>query len=188
MGGLVMVSLRYSILLFCFLHYSNALAFYSKVDCIGSKESNRRIVYLHGWDSKNLSKQEKQNRKMWQRLAKKHNLRVALPRGNGECSSKKKQCWKIRNNKEVDESFSIMKNGANSCFGDKDFSIVGFSNGGYFASAIFERCLVKKAKFILAIGSASLSYLNLNPSNECGPFILQIGTKDITRKKDYYLL
>lgn len=158
---------------------------YMKTDCLGPKGAKTRIVYLHGWDDPNMGSHERLNRKMWERLAQKHQWRIALPRGDGRCSNGRRQCWRVRSVSQLESSWRRVEQGAKQCFGKAEgFGVLGFSNGGYMVGGVFQQCIAPKADWYIAVGSGGLSYLPAKPKDPaCGPLRIQIGQSDITRKR-----
>ncbi len=157
----------------------SAAADYTKTDCLGPVDAQRRFVFLHGWENPNHPDQEYRNE--LESLSKQHGWRVALPRGRGRCAEgNSRQCWAIKSVEELRQSWQIVQEGAEECFGKgKDWGIVGFSNGGYFAASLFSLCWEPRPLWIMGFGSAG-TRSNVSKPTGCGSFALVIGKNDPT--------
>lgn len=150
-----------------------------KTECIGSEKATHFLVYLHGFESpKALSGEEEGNRLVLERLAAKYSFRVAFPQGplcgNG------KRCWPAKTPKETEETFQAIKTAIEVCRPLKGpYSLLGFSNGGYFAFKLYKIHKDPFLRHILASGSSGLWDAGDKP-NSLSDFELMIGSKDIT--------
>ena len=125
---------------------------------------------------------------MFERIASKHNWRIALPRGDGRCSSGQRQCWRVRSKGDLKRSWSRVVEGAKTCFKDPSrFGVVGFSNGGFFTTAASAFCLEPKASYYISVGSAGLGYIPTRSYKNCGPLRFHVGKRDVTRKRSFDL-
>lgn len=157
---------------------------YLKTDCIGNPTALVRFVYLHGWDHPSIGSHEKRNRKMFERLSKKYNWRVALPRGNGRCNRGRKQCWKVAGASQIKQSWKRVLDGAKTCFPEKSsFGLVGFSNGGFFSTGAYGLCLEPRPLWTLSFGSAGLGFQHPSSFRSCGPLRLFVGSREGIRAR-----
>lgn len=150
-----------------------------KTECIGSDKATHFLVYLHGFESpKALSGEEEGNRRVLEKLAAKHSLRVAIPQG--PLCSNGKRCWPAKTPKETEETFKAIQAAAEACRPLKGpYSLLGFSNGGYFAFKLYKIHKDPFLRHILASGSSGLWDAGDKP-NSFSDFDLMIGSKDMT--------
>ncbi|RZA20211.1 MAG: hypothetical protein EOP10_18495 [Proteobacteria bacterium] len=169
-------------ILFTLILLYSSLGF-AKTECYGPKENAKAyVVYLHGFEDVNaLSGEEDGNREILQRLASDMNLRIALPLGP-VCPGKGKRCWPAKNEAEVLATFSLITAAKTSCFANKDYTLIGFSNGGYYAFKLYKAHKDGHLKKIIASGSSGLWNPAKEKVNPLSEFHLMIGDKDITRK------
>ncbi|MBC7659938.1 MAG: alpha/beta hydrolase [Chitinophagaceae bacterium] len=151
-------------------------------ECLGeSKGAKGRLVYLHGFEplKGGRSEAEEQNRQLLKRLAREFSLVIALPRGP-PCPNQK-LCWPSRDEDEVLDTFQGLEESILKCW-DKDstYSLVGFSNGGYYAFKIYKLHQDKRLIRIIASGSSGLWDSGKEKPNPLSRFQLTIGDRDIT--------
>ncbi|RZA25479.1 MAG: hypothetical protein EOP10_06725 [Proteobacteria bacterium] len=156
---------------------------FAKTECYGPKDKAKAyVVYLHGFeDVTALSGEEDGNRALLQRLASEMNLSIALPLGP-VCPSKGKRCWPAKNEAEVLATFALIAAARTTCFDNKDYTLVGFSNGGYYAFKLYKAHKDAHLKRIIASSSSGLWNPGKDKVNPLSEFHLMIGDKDITRK------
>jgi predicted esterase len=154
---------------------------YMNIDCIGPEKAGSFIVYAHGWDSPEIGSHERLNRQMLKDLGDKHNLRFALPRGDGRCSSGRKQCWINGSKAAIQKNWNRVATAAKKCFPKgSDFGLMGFSNGGNFVYGAYYFCPKPQAQWYMAFGAGGLSYIHGSKLPKCGPLLINIGNKDVT--------
>lgn len=152
-----------------------------KVECLGEASAKRYLVYLHGFEEVNTrSREEEQNREALTKLAKELDLRIALP--EGPLCPKNRYCWPAKDEAEVLATFALIQTAKTKCFADKDYSLVGFSNGGYYAFKLYKAHKDPLLKTILASSSSGLWDPGKDVVNSLSQFHLMIGDKDITRR------
>src|SRR5690606_4999960 len=144
--------------------------------CLGEAKAPHRAIYLHGMDSEKPSPQEQGNRETLARIAKAMNMVIAVQRGNHRC--KGQVCWRQDSMPEVVSTYKTLRSDAGACFDpDKGFGLIGFSNGGYFATKVAHFCLKPAPLWVAATGSAGSA-----PSGatleRCPRIVLQMGEKD----------
>jgi predicted esterase len=155
------------------------------IQCLGSPRAKHFVVYLHGLDAKELSHQEVANRKILEQIAKKLDLRIALPRAQDKCSNVICWGWALTNEK-AKESIPLIKASAKSCFASgTQFGLIGFSSGGYLATKLFRSCMLPsflpEVNWIVTSGSAMMNGpIEPLPENleKCGAITMLVGTKD----------
>ncbi len=152
-------------------------------DCLGSPDAKGHLIYLHGLTAADQDTQEEgENRKVLEQLAQNLSLRIALPRGS--LCPNGKLCWPARDKNEVLRTFEKLKEQAQKCWtGQSAYSVLGFSNGGYFAFKLYKIHQDPKLIHILATGSAGTWDSKVDRVNPASRFSLMIGRKDITLKK-----
>lgn len=148
--------------------------------CVGPSDSKVKIIYLHGIDDPSIGNQERRNRKLLQRLGDTERWRIAILRGNRRCISGKKVCWTSKGSGGVERTYKYILESANKCFDtQKKFSLIGFSNGGYYLASLFNKCLAPLPQFLIAMGSSASGTVK----GPCVPIALLIGKRDITLDK-----
>lgn len=161
---------------------SQAFADYTETECLGPGSAKLYFVYLHGWDNPGIGAHERLNRQEFARLAKERGWRIAVPRGRGRCSaSKSQQCWDIRSHSHIQASWRIVQDAAQQCFPKViDWGVVGFSNGGYFTSSIFNLCLKPTPSWLVSYGAGENAVTPTISNPQCTPFAHIVGTNDPT--------
>ena len=153
-----------------------------KVECLGPPLSEARgyLIYLHGFEElKSSSREEMLNRKALTEIAKELNIRMALP--EGPACPKNRRCWPAKNPAAVLETFSSITEARTACFKDKPYSLVGFSNGGYFAFKLYKAHQDPLLKTIIASSSSGLWNPAQDKPNPLSRFQLMIGSRDLMR-------
>jgi predicted esterase len=153
----------------------------SATECLGSAQGAKGyLVYLHGLEPLNAkSNEENENRAALERLAREFSLRIALPRAS-PCPSKK-LCWASKDNSEVLKTYISIKNQMKSCWsGNQPYTMLGFSNGGYYSFKLYKLNRDPFLKRIIASGSSGIWDPNKDKANKLTQFHLMIGDKDIT--------
>lgn len=150
-------------------------------ECLGEKTASRAMVYLHGLEAlAKQSSEEKQNRDILKKLARELDLRIALP--EGPVCPKNRRCWPAKDTGEITSTFAWITKAIGQCFVDKDYSLLGFSNGGYFAFKIYKTHTDIRLKKIIAAGSSGLWDPSIEKTNPLSEFHLIIGDKDLTSR------
>lgn len=152
-------------------------------ECLGSSTARNFAVYLHGLeDPQARSEEELENREILQRLAQELPLRVALPRG--PLCAMGKYCWPASDPNEVRKTFAALLTQVESCWsGTPELTLIGFSNGGYFAWKLYKAHQAPQLKRIVAVGSTGVWDSKQDRINDYASFHLMMGQKDITLKK-----
>jgi hypothetical protein len=128
----------------------------SSTECIGPLQPKAYAIYLHGLipPAQRLNEVD-DNREVLERLARDLSLRIALPRGS-LCPSGK-LCWPAADKNELLQTFRTLRDGAQTCWsGQAEYSLIGFSNGGYFALKLYKAHADPQLTHILASGSAGV--------------------------------
>lgn len=154
-------------------------------DCLGpSKGAKGYLVYLHGFEPLNApSGEETGNRASLERIAREMSLRIALPKGP-VCDGKK-YCWPAKDEEDLLKTFQIIQASMRSCWqeeGAKPYTLVGFSNGGYYAFKLYKIHKDPQLKRIIAAGSSGIWDSTKDKPNSLSQFFLMIGDKDMTLK------
>ncbi|MBX3193461.1 MAG: hypothetical protein KF819_41150 [Labilithrix sp.] len=155
--------------------------------CIGPAHATAYAVYLHGMDGVSPSGQEMQNRAILASMASKLSMRVALPRATARCPNQPSSiCWGWTfDEREVHEGATTIDAAARSCFGEKAFALIGFSNGGYLLTKMLRSCVLPstlpRVTQLVTSGSTMMKEpLEREPSSlaGCGKLTMLIGDKD----------
>lgn len=155
----------------------------SSTECMGPLRSKAHAIYLHGLTppSQRLNEVD-DNREVLERLAKDLSLRIALPRGS-VCSSGK-LCWPAADKDELLQTFKTLRDEAQTCWsGQTPYSLIGFSNGGYFALKLYKALDDPQLTYILASGSAGIWDPRIDKPHPTTRFALMIGQEDLTARK-----
>ena len=168
---------------FIILVQSFALGDYYKTDCIGPMTAKKSFVYLHGWDDPNMGSHEKENRRQFQKWAKKKGWRIALPRGKSRCSKGRRQCWNTRTKDSVLRAWNRIQEASLKCKLTADWGVVGFSNGGYLVSSLFTLCPANMPNWLMQFGAGENSRVGSIQKKDCTPFAIAIGKRDISFAK-----
>ncbi len=114
--------------------------------CLGSRTATRRIVYLHGLDSRAPSWQELDNRRV---LAAIPDAAIAIPRAPG-CGAGR--CWPD-DDERATALVTAIRGAAETCFADPStYGVLGFSRGG-FALARLADCNRIGAQWAIVAGA-----------------------------------
>jgi hypothetical protein len=136
--------------------------------CMGSPGASRRIVYLHGLDSRAPSWQELDIRRA---LAAIPDAAIAVPRAP-TCGPGR--CWPDADD-GTDETIAAVRDAARACFGDgESYGVVGFSRGG-FALARLDGCGAVGARW--AIVASAFGYTEELRLRDC-PVATVVGRGD----------
>lgn len=150
--------------------------------CVGKETANTAVVYLHGLDSLTPSLQEENNRRTLSQLADELGFRLAIARSGFSC--KDKLCWPQKTPEEHKDTYTLLTKALSTCLTKhtKSWGLLGFSNGGYFASKVAQYCYLDGPKWIIASGSAgSLIKDTQEKPAQCPKLTVMIGDQDITR-------
>lgn len=165
------------------------------INCIGDSEASVGAVYLHGMDGFQPGLLELQNQKILKSVAKKFNLRIALPRAQQLCPEEQEQiCWGWDfDETEVEKVRSTIEFSSRECGLPSKKILIGFSNGAYALNKMFRLCQTTNDQIIISQGANMLSEsIEKNPKNlsQCGKIIFVSGKNDIynyDRKAKYHL-
>lgn len=169
------------------LFFTASLAL-SATECIGPENAKKSIVYLHGMDTESPSSQELGNRAVLNELAKKLNIRFALPRAKEKCPPNPKQVcwtWAAKTSADLANVKATITSAASDCFSNKDYSVLGFSNGGVAVTAMLRLCEKVDFKYAVVIGAAG-GWFSTDPKNlkDCNPSLISLlGSKDTANQK-----
>lgn len=161
---------------------------FGSTECIGSPTANKFIVYLHGMDSVSPSKQELGNRAILKNLAEKLNIRFALPRATQKCPVNNQQIcwtWAAKTHEDISIVQMAIKSAAEDCFANRDYSVLGFSNGGVAVGALLRMCEKVSFKSAIIVGAAG-GWFSTDPKNleGCSPIIISLlGSEDQANQK-----
>ncbi len=140
-----------------FLISSIGSAAFCSTDCIGPETATKYIVYLHGMDTVLPSPQERGNRSILEELAKNLNIRFALPRATDKCPTNPQQIcwtWAAKTGADLAPVKNAVKTAASDCFAKKNYTVIGFSNGGVAVTALLRLCERVDFKSAIVIGAA----------------------------------
>lgn len=119
-----------------------------------------RAIYLHGLfppsgTGGNYINWEIQNRKYLQNLALRHHIRIAVPTSNTVIRSQSYGTVRTWSNKSLKQIESVASAACGGAKLDKPRAMIGFSNGGYKATAIAAQGCTARGNYsvIMAIGS-----------------------------------
>ncbi|MBX3200075.1 MAG: hypothetical protein KF894_18215 [Labilithrix sp.] len=127
------------------------------------------------------------NRSVLAALAQTRSLRVALPRATMECPTQAGSiCWGWSfDDREIEVATSIVRAAAETCFGDRPATVIGFSNGGYLLTNLLRTCSLKdklpRATHLITVGAGMMrGPLGSGPESlvGCGDLTMLVGDKD----------
>ena len=161
---------------------SNWTARLEATDCIGAKDAALTLIYLHGLETPgSQSEEEVSNRLVLQQLAKELPLRVVLPASTLSCGAK--LCWPGRDQEEVKQTYQQLLKASETCGPlPSRFSLLGFSNGGYFAFKLFRWESDPRLDAIVASGSAGQWDPKTDKLPPSRSFHLILGERELTLK------
>ncbi|MBC7714273.1 MAG: hypothetical protein H7177_13095 [Rhizobacter sp.] len=155
----------------------------ASVECIGPTNASKYIIYLHGIDREEFSPQEIKNREILKKLANNLSLKIALPRAKTKCPQDKDLLcwvWEAQYKKDLEPTFTSIKEASTECFPNKDYNVVGFSNGGAAVSAFLRLCENPGFKTAISIGAGG-GWFSSDPKKllNCMPnLIIMLGSND----------
>ncbi len=150
-------------------------------DCLGPAQASKGyLVYLHGLEPLAARTGEgAENRRLLERLAKEFSLRIALPRGM--ICAQQKVCWPAKDSREVMRTFGMIQTAMKGCWsGNQPYTILGFSNGGFFGFKLYKIHKDTRLKHIIAAGASGLWDPKVDKRNPLSQLQMMIGDKDIT--------
>ncbi len=154
----------------------------SAIDCIGSKDSKKVAVYLHGIDTEPPSTQEIQNRLILSSISKKLKMGFAVPRAKNKCPDNKSLCWgwNFNDSESVESAIITAKATKLKCFPKATSAgLIGFSNGGFVVNQIIKGCRKTEFSWFISIGAgSSWSENDKKDLSKCSSLILMAGKKD----------
>lgn len=172
-----MFSLNYLLVLLLALSpFKSAYAGTSLVSCVGPEDAEDGIVYLHGMDTPLPSNQEKRNRALLEVLAQHLSLRVAILRSSSRCPwAPHTLCWYW--GQDVSSSVQEIADAGQRCFREgARVSLLGFSNGAFFATALATQC--PPSPFASLIAFAGGGGKEGPPSRKCSAPRIVMGILD----------
>jgi hypothetical protein len=174
--------------LFVTLLLSNTAAAISlDMTCIGDPNAKTQAIFLHGFitETKGKGPQPDYSIQLTQ-VAKKGNLRIAMPVSKDPCrGDPKKKCWSGNDGKEIAAIWNDVVTASAACIDiKKPFGLIGHSNGGYMTGRIIMRCLKPQPKWAIAGGAAGdISHTVGVDTKDCAALTVFIGKKDLTNQK-----
>jgi hypothetical protein len=76
------------------------------------------------------------------KIAEELKIRIALPRALDKCSSRPGLCWVMDSKERVVKSLEEAKKQSKECLIQQNkIGVLGFSNGGFLVSKVFQYCL-----------------------------------------------
>ncbi len=153
------------------------------VECLGSPNATEKLVYLHGFEKPEAwSPEESSNREVLLELSKQRSMRIALPLSPFLCKNQQR-CWASKSEEETLATFATIQKAVTKCWADgenKSYSLLGFSNGGYFAFKIYKLHRDQRLKHIIGVGSSGTWDASQDRLSPISKFSLIIGRKEIT--------
>jgi len=147
-------------------------------NCFGKKDAKKHLVYLHGFDPKGFSNEEKLNRRILKELAETKGYLVALPRSAIICKKNQKYCWQYGGSEQTKQTFDKIDNQVGACGVDhRKATWIGFSQGGYMLNHLFLNCydwFQGSRKFVVA-GAASKVAAKGPALTKCGAIAILAG-------------
>lgn len=177
--------MHFLLLLFALFLSSTAICL---TECMGSTNAEKFIVYLHGMDTVSPSPQEVANRNVLRELVKDFNIRFALPRATEKCPNNSQQLcwtWAPKNLTDLAKVKAAINSAAIDCFPNRNYTALGFSNGGVAITALLRLCEQVDFKSAIVVG-ASGSWLSSDPKDlkNCYPKLVSLlGSEDKINQK-----
>jgi|GEM_PF-1580493 len=157
-----------------------------EVRCIGPESASHHAIFFHGiYESKGRTPEQTYG-DVLRRVAKRENIRIAMPVSGFECVGKKGSfCWGTEDATVVQNLFSEAQSMSAQCFGGAvPKGLIGFSNGGYFVGRLMLRCLTDKQNWLIAMGSGgSMDFRVRDDLSGCGKMHILIGRRDLSVRK-----
>jgi predicted esterase len=185
------MSINYFLLLaFCLNSFVCLASNVEVAVCEQRKDAKFSLVYLHGLDPQEPSLQEKQNREILQSLSLKHAANLLIPRSKILCKNKN-LCWLHANAVEHEKVYKEILDATGRCVKNPvPIVLLGFSNGGYFASKVATRCYNGIAAVIASgsAGNAQDARVDQKRAPSCPPIYLTMGRRDLsfTKAEKFY--
>lgn len=156
----------------------------SNTECLGPTSNPKGfVIYLHGLAPPNRKDNEiGENREVLERLAKDLSLRIAIPRA--AVCPKNQLCWPARDKNQVLATFKSFRERAQVCFkGKPKYSVIGFSNGGYFAFKLYKAHQDPLLTRIISSGGAGNWDDKKDKANPYSTLAFMMGNQDVTLKE-----
>jgi hypothetical protein len=153
--------------------------------CLAPAKARANLVYLHGLDDPDPSKEEQGYISDLKHLSTELQMGLYAERSKVTCPSKK-LCWRYRDPAELAATLQTVSAGAKTCFKDTPVPlfVLGYSNGGYFATRLVATCTPHPFAAIVASGSSGDLDPKIKDFASCGRLRLVIGKNDkLTRPK-----
>jgi predicted esterase len=155
-----------------------------KIECIGPEPENAKsyMVFLHGAGITGL---HNRNVRVLKQIAEKKKVRFAIPISQWQCTSEKykgQPCW-MRGPFEdhsYKPAFEVIEDAAEKCFRNRDYGLLGFSNGGHLVTTLKQHCVPNKFTKLIAVGMGVKGRPTDRPGlRGCSPQLnVLIGDKD----------
>ena len=175
--------------------------------CVGSANPKFHVIYLRGITPENRSEgarfwyasrvfvtggfhnarwtPEIEDETLLDKIGKELEVKFAIPYSNAYCKgSRTNYCWGTEDPESVALTYEMILRSSANCFSmDKEWGLLGFSNGGYHAGRVVTQGHTPQPKWAIAVGSAGTTE-NISPNSRIvgTPFYLAIGTEDVTRE------
>lgn len=127
-----------------------------KIECIGPEpeEAKSYMVFLHGAGITGI---HKRNINVLKDIAKKKRVRFAIPISQWQCNAenyKGRPCWLSGpiDDHSYKPAFRVIEDAAEKCFRNRDYGLLGFSNGGYLVTTLKQHCVPNKFTKLIAVG------------------------------------
>ena len=161
-----------------------------KTTCAGSLTANHGLIYLHGLQPLSQNSRADNNQLAVKKLAESASLRLAIIDSQITCRRFQDDsfCWPAKTRSEVQQLWRSTLEHARTCFNpsqQKNYLVIGFSNGGYFAAKTILEQSPHPPMAIWAFGIgevALLSQATTIPWLNKGSLLLSIGHADLERK------
>ena len=139
-------------------------------------------------DTASPSPQEIGNCSVIQDLAKNLNIRFALPRATDKCPTNSQQIcwtWAAKTSSDLVKVKTAIVTAAKDCFPNKDYTTLGFSNGGVAITDLLRLCEQVDFKSAIVVGAAG-GWFSSDPKDlkKCYPKLMSLlGSQDQANQK-----
>jgi dienelactone hydrolase len=139
-------------------------------------------------DTASPSTQEIQNRSVLTELSKNLKIRFAIPRAVAVCPTDPKQIcwgWTAKTSKDISPVKTAIESAATQCFSSKNYSVLGFSNGGVAVGSFLRLCEKVDIKSAITVGAAG-GWYSSDPQDlrGCQPkLVSMLGSDDHQNQK-----
>lgn len=162
-----------------------------KTTCVGPSKANVGLIFLHGLQPTEQKIRDDSNRLAVIKFAETIKLRLAIVDSELKCQrfGESTYCWPARTSSETQQLWTSVQEHARSCFNttqQKNYLVLGFSNGGYFAAKTILEPAAQPPLAVWAFGIGQIPQLvkaKTIPWLQRGTLFLSVGDNDIERKK-----